>query len=128
MHGNYHGGIAHECDTDPKSIPDMESVIPKRDGYLPLSNGGTPTGIVWRNEWYIRAYKFEFTFPTVVAKIKPEDPGVGTMQKEIGIDVKYAPLLRLGHCFAKAPGSLVLILDGNTLNDNLLALVMPVRL
>lgn len=105
-HGTYYNGINAGPDKD--DAPDMTRVIPKRDGYKKIAVA--PVSVNFAGD-RISAYKY--------------DLGEGA---EIGIDPRYVPLLKLGHVFAKDSTSPVLVLDGETLNDDLLAVVMPVRL
>ena len=111
-HGRYASGISSEpepaCDLDETLT---NEVIPKRDGYLKMS--ADPIGVKFKgpDSDEIMAYVYSF----------------GNDQ-EIGISPRYVPLLRLGCCFAKDAFSPVLILDGGTLNDGLVGIVMPMRL
>ena len=89
--------------------PDMAAIIPKRDGYKPVNS--RQIGVKFRGESdEILAYRFQ---------------GEGF---EIGFAVEYVPLLRMGTLFAKDEKSPAIILAGDTLNDELLAVVMPLRL
>lgn len=103
--GSYHDGIAGGWTSE--QTPDMAQVIPKRDGYKPL--GVAPIGVGFSSEVNISSYRYQ---------------GEGFV---IGVSPLYVPLLQLGHCFAKDALSPILILDGYSLNDNLVGIVMPMR-
>lgn len=113
QHGSYPMGYGEKIPTH--DCRNLTSVIPRRDGYLKLYEA---TQGVQLNEDKVMAYKF-----------KPMPTQDNDFQDfEIGIDPKYVPLLRLGVGFAKGPLDPILILDGSTLNDNLVGVVMPIRL
>lgn len=105
--GTYHDGVAAGLSVE--TTPDFASVIPKRDGYLILKE--SPSGVEFRGDsTEIMAYVYE----------------AGDFK--IGVAHRYVPLLGLGRAFAKDSSSPIIVLDGDTLNDNLLAVVMPMRL
>lgn len=111
--GAYREGISSERRID--AIPDLEAIIPKRDGYVALIS--QPLGVSFVGlSTEIRAYKYD----TVAA--------LGELTKTVGIAVKYVPLLSLGTAFAKGPTDPILVLSGPSLNDDLVAVVMPMRL
>ena len=108
--GSYNFGIGGGWDSDHQ--PNYEQVIPKRDKYVKLLEAAQR--VAFRDgEDKIMAYVF-----------KPLDGP----DFEIGVAPHYVPLMRLGNCFAKDELSPVLILDGPTINDNLIGVVMPIRI
>jgi hypothetical protein len=107
MHvGRYDTGISggKTCDVKPDML---DSVIPVRDGYKPVSK--SPVGVVFDGTT-VRTYKYS-------------SDGF-----ETGINPKYVPLLELGHAHAKDADHPILILDSKDLNGELMAVIMPVRL
>lgn len=106
--GAYVDGYANESNDN---LPDIEAVIPQREGYTLLSP--QPSGCHFAFETTVSAY----TYLTVDFET----------QFEVAVDPKYVPLMQLGHCFAKNPTAPILILSGNTLNDDLVGVLMPRR-
>lgn len=104
MHGTYQNGIADGLSGG--TLPDFAQVIPKRDGYIAITD---PSGVEFRGDT-VQAYVFD------------------SPDFKIGINPDYMPIVRMGHAFAKDKTSPILVLDGTTLNDNLVAVVMPLRL
>lgn len=118
VQGCYDSGIGGQ--RSERELPDFAQVIPSRDGFLPVSWGAV--GVEFRGDSdEIIAYKFEALNPT--ADAGGHKPGF-----VFGVAANYVPLLRLGHVFAKEACSPILVLDGPSLNDNLIAVVMPIRL
>lgn len=110
--GSYHDGIANGITVE--TPPNMEQIIPKRDGYELLFEQAQ--GVQFRADTdEIIAYKFN-----------PQN--TGTNEFTIGVNPDYVPVMRMGYAFAKDALSPILILDGRTLNDNLVGIVMPMRL
>lgn len=104
--GTYYSGIKNGRDQE--TVPEMEQAIPARDGYLPISS--EPATAKIRHDDEVSAFVFK----------------CGDF--EIGVNPKYVPIIRMGNAFAKDARSPVLILDGKTLNDGLVGLVMPMRI
>lgn len=115
--GCYDVGIAGGKTREKDGLPDFAAVIPKRDGYLPVKSA--PAGVHFRRQDSDEVKAFKFTASN------PEDP---SQDFTFGVDQQYVPILRMGHIFAKDSRSAILVLDGATLNDNLLAVVMPYRI
>jgi len=115
--GQYSEGIKGNLDTI-SPMPNLKGIIPKRDGYLKLL--AAPVGVSFANEYDIRAYKFKTALNEPQGTNEPQDI-------TIGVDVDYVPLLKMGTCFAKDALSPILILAGDTLNDDLIGIVMPMR-
>lgn len=104
--GCYYEGIAK-----PKSSnepPDCSQVIPKRDDYKPMRP--EPCGVSFVNETQVLAYKFQCD------------------DFEIGIAPHYVPIARMGFCFAKRATDPILVLSENSLNGDLIGVIMPIRL
>lgn len=89
-------------------FPDFNAVIPKRDGYIKAEPA--PSRVEFSNETDVSGYVYNFG------------------DQEFCIDVKYVQLLKMGTVFAKEPRSALLILSGDSLNDNLIGVVMPRRM
>jgi len=110
--GTYYNGITNGVDVE--KPPEMDRIIPKRDGYVLLFEQAQ--GVKFRADTdEILAYKFN-----------PQK--TGTNEFTIGVNPDYVPVMRMGYAFAKDAVSPILILDGRTLNDNLVGIVMPMRL
>lgn len=114
--GTYHEGFAKGMTSE--KIMEIDHVIPKRDGYLLLTRN--PVGCEFSDDT-IKAYIFESE------ELIENDDGIAEKIR-IGIQPQYVPLLRMGFAFAKDSRSAILILAGNTLNDDLIGVVMPIRL
>jgi hypothetical protein len=104
--GTYYDGLAGGLSQE--TTPDVTQAIPKRDGYELLE--ADPVAVEFSNCDNIGAYIYQ---------------GKGF---RIGVAPQYVPLLRMGFCFAKEERAPILILAGNTLNDELVGIVMPMRL
>jgi len=99
-----------------ETTSDMTAVIPKRDGYLPLSR--SPISVSFKDASdEITAY------------------GFGCGGETVFVDPSYVPLIRMGFGFGKPVTSgrkretnPVIVLGGDTLNDELLAVIMPMRI
>jgi hypothetical protein len=112
QNGRYPKGIKGYRDDN---TMELASVIPKRDGYQKLLP--QPTGVEFRSEWNISAYKFQ------------NEETIGAPTFTIGVSTDYVSLMRLGFCFAKDAVSPILILADNDLNSpEFIGLVMPMRL
>lgn len=98
------------------SMPDFAQIIPHREGFIPV--GLSPCGVEFRgsDSDVIMAYKFRAENPETKEGF------------ELAVAHNYVPLLRLGHVFAKDARSPVIVLGGSTLNDELLAVIMPYRI
>lgn len=110
--GCYYEGPRGTCDTETK-LPNFDGLIPQRDGYRLLERN--PIGVEFKSDeisCYIFAVTERFGEPTF----------------RIGVNPKYVPLMRIGHTFAKDALSPLLVLQGDTLNDDLIGVVMPMRL
>ncbi len=117
--GSYRDGIKNEPSGD---FPIFEQAIPKRDNYKPLIP--EPSGVVFTND-DVTSYKFKsekFELPH-----EPNDVAI-LDQIEIGIDPKYVELLRMGHGFVRDANSPLLVLNGPTLDAELVAIIMPRRI
>jgi hypothetical protein len=103
-------------------VSDLDRIIPKRDGYLPI-NIKKPQ-VTWDCDTnLLKVFIFE------VKKSDLDEKGnVIDASFKIGVSPNYVPLLSLGYGFAKDSLSPILILDGPTLNDQLVGLVMPMRI
>lgn len=106
LNGGYFNGLKGGRDTE--ATPEMDHIVPKRDGYLPLSQD--PARVKFRYNDEIESYVFT----------------CGDF--EIGINPKYVPLLRMGFGHAKDPKSPILVLADKSLNGDLMAVIMPMRL
>ena len=111
MHGRYDFG-----DNTPTKFDEsiFEAVIPKREGYREISPA--PIGVTFKNETEIVAYKYRVEATS------------GQEEFEISIAHRYVPLLKMGMPFAKNADSPILILDSDSLNGELIGVIMPVRL
>ena len=111
--GSYRDGLSYGLTSE--TTPDCESIIPTRNGYLPLSNHGNPETITFKQDSdEINAYIYK--------------AGNGESEIKIGVAHKYVPLLRMGYVHVKAPTAPIIILDSEDLNGELIAIVMPMRL
>ncbi len=108
--GSYHEGIDYPMTRG--ETPDMNSIIPQREGYKLLRD--QPTGVKFKYGDEVQAYRFS--------------EGSELSEFEIGVDPKYVPLLRLGHAHAKNASCPIIVLDSKDLNGELLAVIMPMRL
>ena len=119
---------------------ELDSLIPKRDGYRPLSP--KPVGVLWAPGNRVSGYTYVVQNEEVPqSEIKPEvekdilEPDsqaadCAPKRKrafEISVNPHYAKLFELGTAFAKDALSPIIVLKGETLNDELLAVVMPMR-
>lgn len=103
--GKYFDGISGGLSTE--DTMDLAQVIPKREGYERLEG---PQAVQFRNGDGIGAYIYQ------------------GRDFKIGVEPNYTPLLRMGYAFAKGPREPILVLDDETLNGELLAVVMPIRI
>lgn len=106
QHGTYFDGLSGGKSKD--ETPDTAQAIPKRDGYELLELD--PVGVEFKNSDWIGAYVFQ---------------GKGF---RVGVAPQYVPLLRMGRAFAKDHTGPIIVLGGDSLNDELVAVVMPMRL
>lgn len=104
--GSYPSGIAGGVAT---GMPDMDAIIPKRDGYALIDR--KPTRAVFRSD--------DLTIESYVYQCG---------DFEIAIDPIYAPLLGMGSVYAKAAGEPIIILGGDTLGDEFVGVIMPRRI
>lgn len=95
--------------TDTKT-PDMATIIPKREGYKVLKP--TPISANFKNELNIDAFVYE-----------TQDESL-----KIGVNTDYVELLSLGTCHAKDKSSPILVLSDESLNGDLIAVVMPYKI
>ncbi len=118
--GCYDSGISSGKTRDEKGLPDFAQVIPKRDGYLPVQFDPIGVEFCGQDSDEIRAYKYQNR-----AEVKAGETDSNFV---FGAQQQYVPLLRMGHVFAKDALSPIIVLGGDSLNDELLAVVMPYRL
>lgn len=104
--GSYFNGLSGGLDRS--DTIDVTQAIPSRDGYVLMSPD--PVGVEFKNSDTVAAYIFQCG------------------EFKIGVNPNYVPIMRLGHAFAKEARSPILILEGNSLNDELVGVVMPLRL
>lgn len=98
----------------------LDSHIPKRDGYA-LVKSAIPRAVVDFETYAITCYVFTgFNSDEEITKGKDAT-------FEIGVNPDYVQLLLCGRIFVKSALAPILILNGPTLNDDLVAIVMPMR-
>lgn len=102
--GRYALGMSGGVFADP---PDLRPFIPKREGYEPISR--EPLGVELQGS-EVKVYVY----------------AAGAFK--VGVQPRYVPLLEMGRGFAKDATSPLLVLDGETINDELLAVLMPMKL
>jgi hypothetical protein len=90
-------------------FPDFASVIPKREGYTLADSAPYTVKFSERAATEIQAYKYR------------------AGEIEFAVAPHYVPLLSMGGVFAKDSKSPILVLGGDSLNDELLAVIMPMR-
>lgn len=113
--GSYANGTLDGITSE--TTPDMAAIIPQREGYRKVNPA--PVGVTFKNETWVEAYKFE---------VAHNENDIGLKHFTFRVDPSYVPLMQLGTCFAKDALSPILILGGDSLNDELIGAVMPRRL
>jgi hypothetical protein len=88
---------------------DLAEIIPDRAGYEPLKPGAVNFVLTEQN--YISSFIFESS----------------QSKKTISVNPNYAMLFKLGAAFMRQKYDPILILTGNSLNDEFVGCVMPMR-
>ena len=106
-------------------IPELNALIPKRDNYR-LMPTDKPQSVIWGEKHFGQINGYVYEVPTLH---EPQDdettktiPGF-----KVGVSIDYVLLMDGAFAFAVNPNAPILLLDGPTLNDELVGIIMPMR-
>lgn len=118
--GRYLAGV-HQSD----QVPNLDQLIPARDGYRLMSD--KPKDVIWNpyHTGHINGYIYEVPEEEIGPDAEGKDCTLEALK--IGVSIDYVLLLEGYHAFAKHPGHPILLLNGPTLNDDLVGVIMPMR-
>ena len=123
-HGTYHFGSFTS-----DRVRELDQLIPKRDNYRPMPTA-KPHSVIWGEKHFGQINGYIYEVPAHEREVDTKD-GKKTENVDafkIGVSIDYVLLMDGYHAFAVNNISPILLLDGPTLNDDLVGVIMPMRI